>query len=188
MYNISSAENVQRLRNCLRGKDKDVVSALLHTATTPEPIMKTFEQCFGRLEVIIDQAMDDLRRMPKQSASATDLNNFAVRLQNIVGVMKTFDQRGYLYNPMSHYADENAGTADPEIVTLSQFLMREADRALRYIYAPSTATTTKQEGGARPKDTTNKKKSYSGLQHDHSTRKRSPMSQLQRSTPLTSVP
>ncbi|XP_026328635.1 phospholipase A-2-activating protein [Hyposmocoma kahamanoa] len=98
--------------------------------------------------------------MPKPDASATELNTFAVKLQNVVYVLKTIDKRGFLYNPLlarevldklsphiqsrwCDYAADHEGTAAPEIVVLSRFLMREADRALRYMYSP--AATTRRE-------------------------------------------
>lgn len=159
LYSVSAAENLQRLRGCLKGEARDAVSALLHTATDPDTIMKTLEQCFGRPELIIDRALEELKRLPKPGASATDLNSFAIKLQNVTCVLKTIDRRGYLYNPMlarevleklsphirsrwCDYADDHEGTADPEIVVLSRFLMREADRALKYTYAPNTSAAT----------------------------------------------
>lgn len=173
MYQISAAENIQRLRSCLKGEARDAVAALLHTATDPNVIMKTLEQCFGRPEVIIDKAIEDLKKLPRLGASATELNSFAIKLQNITCVLKTIDQRGYLYNPMlsrevlekmsphlkarwCDYAYDHEGTGDPEIIVMSQFLMREADRALRYTYAPaSCASSVKRE--ARPAVTLKKK-------------------------------
>lgn len=162
IYHVSAAENIQRLRSCLKGEARDAVAALLHTATDPDVIMRTLEQCFGRPEVIIDKALEDLKRLQKPGSSATELNHFAIKLQNIVCILKTIDRRGYLYNPLlarevldklsphvrsrwCDYASEYEETADPEIVTLSRFLMREADRALRYSYAPSTSAAARKE-------------------------------------------
>lgn len=175
MYNVSPAENLQRLRSCLKGEARETVAALLHAATEPDAVMKTLEQCFGRPEVIIDQALDDLRKMPKPSASASDLNSFAIKIQNTICVLKTIDRKGYLYNPLltrevleklsphlrsrwCDFACDNEGTAEPEIVMLSRFLMREADRALRYTYAPTTsAATAPHKKETRPAITLRKK-------------------------------
>lgn len=174
LYAISAAENLQRLRSCLKGEARDAVAALLHTATDPGEIMKTLEQCFGRPEVIIDRALEDLKKLPRPGASAADLNSFAIKLQNTVCVLKTIDRRGYLYNPLlarevldklsphlrsrwCDYAYDNEGTADPEIVVMSRFLMREADRALRYTYAPSTCAAS-QKKETRPAATVAPKK------------------------------
>ncbi|XP_044745195.1 uncharacterized protein LOC123307057 [Coccinella septempunctata] len=163
MYELTAAENLQRLRTCLKGEARDRVSALLYTAADPNVVMKTLEQCFGRPEVIIDQALEELKKLPKPNSTAADLNSFAVKIQNIICVLKTIDRRGYLFNPMltrevldklsphlrsrwCDYAFDQEGSADPEIVVMSRFLMREADRALRYTYAPVTcaASTSKE--------------------------------------------
>ncbi|XP_075990120.1 uncharacterized protein LOC142985759 [Anticarsia gemmatalis] len=154
MYHISAAENLQRLRSALKGEARDAVAALLHTATDPEVIMKTLEQCFGRPETIIDRTLDELKKMPRLGSTATELNSFAIKVQNAICVLENMDRRGYLYNPMltrevleklsphlrsrwCDYASEREQTKEPEIVLLSRFLMREADRALKYTYAPS---------------------------------------------------
>ncbi|XP_045499411.1 uncharacterized protein LOC123697038 [Colias croceus] len=165
MYQVSDAENIQRLRTCLKGEARDAVAALLHTASSPEAVMKTLEQCFGRPEIIIDRAMEDLRKLPRPGAAAKDINCFAVKVQNVVCILQTIDRKGYLYNPMlareildklsphlrsrwCDYAFAQEGTADPEIVVLSRFLMREADRALRYTYAPMSSTAPERRDAA----------------------------------------
>ncbi|CAK1594320.1 unnamed protein product [Parnassius mnemosyne] len=89
-----------RLRNCLHGETRKVVSALLFTAKDPADIMRTLEQCFDRPEVIIDRALDDLKRLPRPGQTAQELNSFAIKLQNIVCTMQNVDGKGYLQNPM----------------------------------------------------------------------------------------
>ncbi|XP_045539877.1 uncharacterized protein LOC106715742 [Papilio machaon] len=159
MYGVSSAENIQRLRSCLKGEARNAVAALLHAASDPDIIIKTLEQCFGRPEVLIDRALEELKRLPKPESSATELNAFAIKVQNTVCVLQTIDKRGYLYNPLlareildklsphlrsrwCNYAHEHEDATDPEITLLSRFLMREADRTLRFAYAPATSTST----------------------------------------------
>ncbi|CAG4907253.1 unnamed protein product [Colias eurytheme] len=100
IYQVSDAENIQRLRTCLKGKARDAVAALLHTASSPEAVMKTLEQCFGRPEIIIDRAMEDLRKLPRPEAAAREINCFAVKVQNVVCILQTIDRKGYLFNPM----------------------------------------------------------------------------------------
>ncbi|XP_075990375.1 uncharacterized protein LOC142986025 [Anticarsia gemmatalis] len=158
MYHISAAENLQRLRSALKREARDAVAALLHTATDPDVIMRTLEQCFGRPEVIIDRTLDELRKMPRPGSTSTELNSFAIKVQNAICVLENMDRRGYLYNPLltrevleklspylrsrwCDYASEHEQTTDPEIVLLSRFLMREADRALKFTYAPSGGLT-----------------------------------------------
>ncbi|CAK1597135.1 unnamed protein product [Parnassius mnemosyne] len=89
-----------RLRNCLRGEAREVVSALLFTAKDPADIMRTLEQCFGRPEVIIDRALEELKRLPRPGQTAQELNAFAIKLQNIVCILQNVDGKGYLQNPM----------------------------------------------------------------------------------------
>nr|XP_049693327.1 uncharacterized protein LOC126053911 [Helicoverpa armigera] len=168
MYTVSTAENLQRLRTCLKGEAREAVAALLHTATDPAVIMRTLEQCFGRPEMIIDKALDELKRVPRPGSSAAELNSFAVKVQNTICTLKAIDRRGYLYNPLltreileklsphlksrwCDFACDNEGTAEPEICSLARFLMREADRALRYTYSTvASASTAGQKREVRP--------------------------------------
>lgn len=164
MFRYSRAENLARLRSCLRGEAKEAVAALLYTANDPEIIMQTLEQRFGRPETIIDRTLDELRKLPRPGVSAHELNVFAVKLQNLVCVLSTIDERGYLNNPLltrevtsklspyltarwcdfaEHYVDKKV----PEIVVLSEFLMKEADRAIKYAFASTPATTTSRPAG-----------------------------------------
>lgn len=156
-FNFSKAENLARLRSCLKDEAKEAVSALLYTAVDPEVVMKTLEQCFGRPEMIIDRALDDIKRLPRPGITASELNTFAIKLQNIVCILDNIDNRGYLRNPMltrevvdklgphlrsrwCDYATDYGSYAEPEIVTLSHFLMREADRALQHAYVSYNPT------------------------------------------------
>ncbi|CAH0727422.1 unnamed protein product, partial [Brenthis ino] len=183
IYQISANENLQRLRSCLRGEARNVVAGLLHAATDPDVVMKTLEQCFGRPEVIIDQAFLELKKLPRPGSSAVDLNSFAVKVQSVVSILNSIGRQGYLYNPMlarevldklsphirarwCDYSEEHEVTLQPEIVVLSRFLMREADRALKHAYAPpmsvSTPAATRRE--TRPSTNTgNQRKKMSAV-------------------------
>lgn len=155
LYKFTAEENLARLRVSLKGEAKESVSALLWSATDPDRIMTTLEQCYGRPEVLIDRALEDMKSLPRSGTSATELNTLAVKLQNIVCVIQAVDDRGYLRNPLlvrevvkklsPHllsnwvaYA-EKSESSEPEIVILSRFLMKEADRELRYAYVPTTS-------------------------------------------------
>ncbi|KAL0810381.1 hypothetical protein ABMA28_010526 [Loxostege sticticalis] len=157
-YNFTDVENLARLRNCLRGEAKEAVAELLCTGGSPEQVMRTLEQCFGRPEFIINKVLDDIKKLPRLGNSARELNTFAVRLQNIVCALKNLGRRGYMEYPMltrdilekltphlksrwCDYAHEHDHPSVPEIMVLSRFLMREAELALRYTYAPATTTT-----------------------------------------------
>lgn len=168
MYKFSRAENLARLRTSLRGEAKEAVSALLFTASDPERIMATLEQCFGRPEVIIDRTLDDIKKLKPPSSTASDLNSFAIKLQNIVCTLATIDNRGYLQNPMivreiveklsphlkarwCDYADQHSHAGVPEAATLANFMMKEADRALKYAYTTPKAAVAPPERRAKPK-------------------------------------
>lgn len=115
--------------------------------------METLEQCFGRPEVIVDKMINELRTTKGPGITANELNAFAVKVQNIVTVLLSLDTKGYIYNPTftmeimaklsphlrhkwSDYAFENNEENKPELVLLSHFLMREANRTLRYARIP----------------------------------------------------
>ncbi|KAI5644846.1 putative peptidase (DUF1758) domain-containing protein [Phthorimaea operculella] len=160
LYKFSRPENLARLRYSLRGEAREAVYCLMSTANDPEIIMRTLEQRFGRPEYIIDKALEDLSNLPRLGNSSHDLNLFAVKLQNIVCVLSTLDDQGYLRNPKlarevtakltphlqtrwCDYAEEKADRNRPQIEVLSEFLMREADRAVRHTY-----DSTKYAGSA----------------------------------------
>jgi hypothetical protein len=162
LYKISAAENVARLRNCLRGDAREAVSSLLATATDPAQIMLTLEQCYGAPEIVIDRAMEQIKKLPKPSGAAAELNAMAIKLQNIVVTIRQIDRRGYLNNPMlvrevvtklsphltarwCDYAEEHGSFNEPEIMTMSRFLMREANRALRHAFVAPPQMQQKRE-------------------------------------------
>ncbi|GFG40450.1 hypothetical protein Cfor_01118, partial [Coptotermes formosanus] len=77
------------------------------------------------------------------------------------------DERGYLQNPMlarqvteklsphlkskwCDYAEEYGSRHEPEIITLSRFLMQEADRAVRHAYSTSAPITVRSVSDVRP--------------------------------------
>ncbi|KAI5636230.1 hypothetical protein NE865_11069 [Phthorimaea operculella] len=159
LYKFSRPENLARLRYSLRGEAREAVYCLMSTANDPEIIMRTLEQRFGRPEYIIDKALEDLSNLPRLGNSSHDLNLFAVKLQNIVCVLSTLDDQGYLRNPKlarevtakltphlqtrwCDYAEEKADRNRPQIEVLSEFLMREADRAVRHTYVNPKNTGT----------------------------------------------
>ncbi|XP_045445582.1 uncharacterized protein LOC123653632 [Melitaea cinxia] len=153
LYKFSATENLLRLRNSLRGEAREIVLSQLYTATHPDLIMKTLEMKYGRPEYIVDKAMEDLKRLPRVGSSSGELNELAVKLQNIVYTMKSVDRRGYLQNPLlirdvmeklsphliSKWAEhaavnEERIARDNEITVLAEFLMAEADKLLRFTH------------------------------------------------------
>lgn len=168
LHGFSPAENLARMRTCLKGEARQAVSALLFAATDPAQIMRTLEQCYGRPEMIIDDALEEMKKVPKLSANTTaaELNSFAIKLQNVIIIIDSIDERGYLQNPMltrvitekltphlrsrwCDYVEDRGSHSEPEIITLSKFLMREAERSMRYTYtAASSSVTHGTKGGA----------------------------------------
>ncbi|XP_041988165.1 uncharacterized protein LOC121739697 [Aricia agestis] len=164
-YKLKPIENLARLRSCLRGEAREAVAPLLSIATPPEQIMKTLEQCFGRPEVMVDRMMEDLKKLPRLGGSAAELNHFAVKIQNMVAILRKL-KHGYLFNPLLvrdileklspyekskwyDYAEETSHYRnEPDVVLLSEFLMREADRALRYGF--TTAPALRKETSRPP--------------------------------------
>ncbi|KAJ0181479.1 hypothetical protein K1T71_003564 [Dendrolimus kikuchii] len=159
LHGFSPAENLGRLRTCLKGEARECVTALLYTAVDPAIIMKTLERCYGRPEIIISRALEDIKKLPRSGSSASELNSLATKLQNIVTVISCVDNKGYLLNPMltrqvveklsphlrtkwCDFADEFSSRDEPEIMTLSKFLMGEADRAMKYSFMTSSLPTT----------------------------------------------
>ncbi|KAJ0183932.1 hypothetical protein K1T71_000355 [Dendrolimus kikuchii] len=46
--------------------------------------MKTLERCYGRPEIIISRALEDIKKLPRSGSSASELNSLATKLQNIL--------------------------------------------------------------------------------------------------------
>ena len=173
-YKYSRMENMARLRHCLKGEAREAVASLLYTATDPEDVMKTLEQRFGRPELIVQQILGDIRRLPQPSAAPTDLNAFATKVQNAVCAI-TNVKRDYLQgtslaqailNKMGRdlrtrwcdYAERHADEEkEPIVLTLSRFLMQEADKTMKYDLLPEAAVATKKETKAAAASTTRKR-------------------------------
>ncbi|XP_059047222.1 uncharacterized protein LOC131842668 [Achroia grisella] len=159
-YRITPAENLARLRACLRGKARETVAALLVSATEPSQIMRTLEQRYGRTEAIIDRALKDLRRMPVIGTSTTEVIDFAIKLQNITTIVADIDRGArFLHNPAlesevsekltphlqvhwCHYAEKNKEDTRPTIIKMAEFLMSEADLMTRHLRIASPTRRT----------------------------------------------
>lgn len=177
-YNFSDYENVARLRTALRGDARACVQHVLSTATRPELILRILKKQYGRSEVLLDRAIEDLRRLPPLGSTAHDLNNFAIKVMNVVSTVIDLDKKHYADNPLlireitdrlsphlrsrwCEYARLHEHSEDSEILQLADFLMRESEQELRFCHSraplrrptgtgPSTAT---REAPARTTDT-----------------------------------
>ncbi|XP_072940691.1 uncharacterized protein [Epargyreus clarus] len=164
----------------LRGEARETVLSQLYTATHPDSIMKTLEMKYGRPEYIFDKAMEELKRLPKVGNSSSELNELAIKLQNVVYTMKSVDHRGYLRNPLlirdvmeklsphlvskwAEYAAINEGKIaySDEITILSEFLMGEADRVLRYTHTARNSAPGLLRGERPVRRTAPREKVYS---------------------------
>ncbi|XP_063363959.1 uncharacterized protein LOC134652728 [Cydia amplana] len=151
-YKFTDYENVARLRMALRGDAKMCVSHVLSTATCPDMVMRILKKQFGRSEVLLDKAIEDLRRLPPLGPSANDLNTFAIKIMNIVSTIMDIDRRHYADNPMlirevtdrlsphlrsrwCDYAKRHRDTDDPEILQLADFLMEESEQEMSFCHA-----------------------------------------------------
>ncbi|XP_059051883.1 uncharacterized protein LOC131846565 [Achroia grisella] len=148
--NFSATENLTRLNNAIRGPAYQAVASLLWTSCDPQAVMSTLEQTYARPEILVAREVAELRNTPKLS-SPEDLNSLANRLRNFVATLKLVNQYDYLYSPelfriillkltehtRARFTDFAATHVSEQqcvakIELLSQFLLVEADKQLRY--------------------------------------------------------
>lgn len=150
-YKFSNYENVARLRQALRGEAQQCVKHLIATSTRPELIIRILHKNFGRADLLIDRAIEDLRRLPPVGPSATDLNMFAIKIVNIVSTLVDLDKNSYATNPLlireiterlsphlrsrwCSYAKANRLSSN-ELMLMAEFLLDESDQELEYSHA-----------------------------------------------------
>ncbi|XP_045506279.1 uncharacterized protein LOC123702546 [Colias croceus] len=167
LYKYTNIENLARLRACLTGAARDTVAVLLSTTNDPELIMRTLNQCYGRPEIIIDRAMDEIKKLPRPGTTAVELNQFAVKVQNIAWLLNSIEDRSYVNSTMlvreilnklslhyqarwTDYGQAHGTTYEPIFLTLSNYLIKEADLQLTYNYSKKTETTTVEKRESRP--------------------------------------
>ncbi|XP_034836290.2 uncharacterized protein [Maniola hyperantus] len=173
LHKFSPIENMQRLRNALKGEARDAVASLLYTACDPTEIMEALEQSFGRPEALIDKALEEIKRLPRLGPTTTELNVFAVKVRNIVATITNVEGLdGCLQNRMltrdivdklppdlrrsfAKYASENRRPGEPHIVILSRFLNNEATIGLEFTYSKPTtpAASTRKEPNSKSSGT-----------------------------------
>ncbi|KAL0839890.1 hypothetical protein ABMA28_016513 [Loxostege sticticalis] len=145
---LTSLENLARLRRSLKGRAREAVESLLLYNGNPEDAMKTLEARFGRPDAIAITELERLRTLPKPQDTARDLCIFASRVSNIVAALGAIKMKHYLYNPeitkitlekltstMRYRWYDFAAEQDkeePDLVKLSRFLNREAERCGPY--------------------------------------------------------
>lgn len=142
----TDAENLCRLRNCLRGEAKETVSSLLIGNTSAASIVGTLELRYGRPEVIIQRITSQLRKLaPLPPAYHNDLVNFSIKVKNYVAAAQAIQQTDYLRSPelmtavmakcptalitkWADYAFAHRDTDKPKLEIFSDFLFDEATK------------------------------------------------------------
>ncbi|XP_047518172.1 uncharacterized protein LOC125058190 isoform X2 [Pieris napi] len=173
LYKYSKAENMARLRTCLTGAAKETVAVLLSTACDPELIMNALDQCYGRPEIIIDKALEEIKRLPRPGYTAVEFNQFAIKVQNIAWLLKSVNDRSYTSNGAlvreivsklnlhyqarwTDYGKANSNEKEPILITLSKYLLEEASLQLTFNYSRKIETATSL-GTSKPRSKTNER-------------------------------
>ncbi|XP_036340648.1 uncharacterized protein LOC118750014 [Rhagoletis pomonella] len=95
----SNAENLMRLQACLKGKAREMVqSKLLLPAMVPE-IIQTLRMCFGRPELIIENLIEKVKRVPPIKDRLDGLIDFALCVRNVYSTMESCRMGAYMNNP-----------------------------------------------------------------------------------------
>ncbi|XP_023937546.1 uncharacterized protein LOC112045551 [Bicyclus anynana] len=160
LHKFSPIENLQRLRNALKGEAREAVASLLYAACDPMEIMEALEQSFGRPEALIDKALEEIKQLPALGPTTSELNIFAVKVRNIVSTIHNVEGLdGCLQNRMltrgiveklppdmrrsfAKYASENRRPGEPHIVILSRYLNNEATIGLEFTYSKPAGPST----------------------------------------------
>ncbi|XP_063363571.1 uncharacterized protein LOC134652330 [Cydia amplana] len=151
-YKFTNWENLSRLRHCLKGEARDCVLHMLASSADPELILRVLKKNFGRSDLLIDKALNELRKLPNLGPSAVDLNDFAIKVVNIVTTLASLDRRAYANNPFlireiterlsphvrsrwCEYAEDKLEEAESELTLMVNFLLDISDKELQYSHA-----------------------------------------------------
>ncbi|XP_061729222.1 uncharacterized protein LOC133534153 isoform X1 [Cydia pomonella] len=151
-YKFTNWENLSRLRHCLKGEARDCVLHMLASSADPELIIRVLKKNFGRSDLLIYKALNELRKLPNLGPSAVDLNDFAIKVVNIVTTLASLDRRAYAGNPFlireiterlsphvrsrwCQYAEEKLEQAESELTLMVNFLLDISDKELQYSHA-----------------------------------------------------
>ena len=97
---FSNAENMGRLRKCLKGKARETVAAMLAVPDNLTMVMACLERRFGRPDVIVQALIKRARSLtsPKDGdmIGLIDLSN---AVTNLVSTMQLLKSDGHLRNP-----------------------------------------------------------------------------------------
>lgn len=151
-YKFTNFENMCRLRHSLKGEARHCVQHMLASSSRPDLIILILKKNFGRTDLLIDRAIEELKRLPPLGPSAIDLNVFATKVMNIVATLVDLDKRNYGANPLlireiterlsPHlrsrwciYARDKLSTAESELTLMAEFLLEESDAEMEFSHA-----------------------------------------------------
>jgi len=115
----SNAENISRLRKCLKGKALDAVEDLL-APDNVQNVMEVLEMCFGRPDMIFAALVEKVRRFPDVKENRLEtLLELSHAVRNAVSTMKSLKCSGHLNNPTilktKVHCTEAAGNASTQL-------------------------------------------------------------------------
>ncbi|XP_055645287.1 uncharacterized protein LOC129781732, partial [Toxorhynchites rutilus septentrionalis] len=93
----TEAENMIRLRNCLRGDAYNAVRSFLLRPETVGKAINALKLRFGRPELIIERLKEKIISMPNIRPDAMDkLVDFALEVQNLCATIEVYDESLYM--------------------------------------------------------------------------------------------
>ncbi|XP_065076520.1 uncharacterized protein LOC135700058 [Ochlerotatus camptorhynchus] len=99
MCGYTEAENMIRLRNCLKGDAFNAVRSFLMRPETVERAISALKLRFGRPETIIEYLKDKIVSMPSIKPDAMDkLVDFALEVQNLCATVESCGAQEYMFD------------------------------------------------------------------------------------------
>lgn len=97
---FTNAENMIRLRKCLKGKALEAVQCRLLVPSSVPAVIETLRLLFGRPELVIQTLIQKLRKEPAPQVDKLEtLIAFAMSVQILCGVMEASGLMSHLCNP-----------------------------------------------------------------------------------------
>lgn len=101
LCNYTEHENLLRLQKSLKGKAREYVQSLLALPSAVPDIMSTLEMVFGRVEYIIDDQMEMIRRTPPIKPDKLEtIVTFAIAVKNLSATLLNANLSDHLSNPI----------------------------------------------------------------------------------------
>ncbi|XP_065182586.1 uncharacterized protein LOC135813418 [Sycon ciliatum] len=97
---FTEAENIQRLRVCLKGPAKEAVRMLLNVPENLPKVLSTLERRFGRPELVVTELVSKAKSAkPVRSDDVETLVSYSTSVKNVVLCMKLLGSCGHMSNP-----------------------------------------------------------------------------------------